>query len=52
MRMQDQSGHVVCLDDHSDYAPVCELTPKATAKYRVDILNKSPEASRTVVLSN
>ncbi|GGZ10185.1 hypothetical protein [Novosphingobium colocasiae] len=52
IRMVDKSGKVVCLDDHGDYAPVCQLKPKANARYRVDILNKSPAKSQTVVLSN
>ena len=52
MRMLDQSGKVVCLDDHGDYAPVCQLTPSANARFRVDIQNKSAQASQTVVLSN
>lgn len=52
IRMIDKSGKIVCLDDHGDYAPVCQLMPKANARYRVDILNKSPASSQAVVLSN
>ncbi len=52
MRMQDQSGKTVCLDDHGDYAPVCQLTPHADARFRVDIQNNSAQPSQTVVLSN
>ena len=52
IRMQDQSGATVCLDDHGDYAPVCQLTPHADARYRVDIQNRSAQPSQTVVLSN
>jgi hypothetical protein len=52
MRMLDQAGKTVCLDDHGDYAPVCQLTPSANARFRVDIQNKSEQSSQTVVLSN
>jgi hypothetical protein len=52
MRVQDAGGRTVCMDDNADYAPVCQLTPKANAQYRIDILNKSPAKSRAVILSN
>ena len=52
MRLSDAAGHVVCLDDHGDYAPVCELRPRATSAYHVNLLNKSGTESRTVILSN
>jgi hypothetical protein len=52
MRLQDPGGRIVCLDDNGDYAPVCEVRPKATGPYRVDILNKSAAQSRAVILSN
>jgi hypothetical protein len=52
MRMLDQFGKTVCLDDHGDYAPVCQLTPTVDARFRVDIQNKSEQSSQTVVLSN
>ena len=52
MRLQDDRGKVVCLDDNGDYAPVCQLTPKAGGQFRVDVLNKSKQRSRAVILSN
>lgn len=52
MRLVDGKGKVVCLDDQNDYAPVCQLTPGASAQYKVDLMNKSPSASRAVILSN
>ena len=52
MRLFDESGRVVCLDDHGDYAPVCELRPRSTGEYHVNLLNKSATQSRTVILSN
>ncbi len=52
MRILDTAGRTVCLDDHGDYAPVCQLTPAADARFRVDIQNKSAQTSQTVVLSN
>ena len=52
MRLLDKSGKTVCLDDHGDYAPVCQITPPSDARFRVDIQNKSAQASQTVVLSN
>ncbi|MGJ3627539.1 hypothetical protein AB5I41_12230 [Sphingomonas sp. MMS24-JH45] len=52
MRVQDAGGRTVCLDDNADYAPVCQLTPKSNAQYRIDILNKSAARSRAAILSN
>lgn len=52
MKLQDPSGHTVCLDDHGDYAPVCQVKPNAPGRYRVDIQNKSAQTSRAVILSN
>lgn len=52
MRLVDGKGKIVCLDDQNDYAPVCQLTPGASAQYKVDLMNKSPAASRAVILSN
>lgn len=52
MRLVDSRGKIVCLDDQNDYAPVCQLTPGASTQYKVDLMNKSPAASRTVILSN
>jgi hypothetical protein len=52
MRMQDASGKTVCIDDHGDYGPVCEIVPKASTRYRVNIVNKSAVKSRAVILSN
>ena len=52
MRVQDANGRTVCLDDNADYAPVCQLTPKAAQQYRIDIVNKSAARSRAVILSN
>ena len=52
MRLVDAAGRVVCLADEGDYAPVCATTPRANGSYKVEILNRSPKASRTVILSN
>jgi hypothetical protein len=52
LRVQDTGGRTLCLDDNGDYAPVCQLTPKTSARYRIDILNKSAAKSRAVILSN
>lgn len=52
MRLMDPAGKTVCLDDHGDYGPVCQVLPKASTKYRVDIVNKSAVKSRAVILSN
>lgn len=52
MRLKDASGRTVCLDDQGDYAPVCQLKPKAAGNYQVEITNRSPARSRTVILSN
>lgn len=52
MRLVDSNGKVVCLDDQNDYAPVCQLTPGAASRYKVDLMNKGAAKSRTVILSN
>ena len=52
MRLVDGGGRVVCADDRNDYAPVCATTPRAAGAYRVELLNRSAIASRTVILSN
>lgn len=52
IRLLDQSGKQLCLDDNADYAPVCAVTPRASGQYRIDIGNKSAAKSRTVILSN
>lgn len=52
LRVQDAGGRTVCLDDNADYAPVCQIVPRTSAQYRIDILNKSAAKSRAVILSN
>lgn len=52
IRIQDVAGKTVCLDDQGDYGPVCQLTPRAAARYRINIVNKSAVKSRAVILSN
>lgn len=52
LRIQDGAKKTVCLDDNADYGPVCQVTPKAAATFRVDVLNKSAVKSRAVILSN
>ena len=52
MRVQDAAGRTLCLDDNADYAPVCQLTPRSSGQYWIDILNKSAAKSRAVILSN
>lgn len=52
IRLTDQSGRQLCLDDNADYAPVCAVTPRASGNYQVSIGNKSAARSRTVILSN
>ena len=52
LRLVAAAGHIACADDNNDYAPVCALTPRATASYKVELVNRSRRPSRTVILSN
>ncbi|HZK98742.1 MAG TPA: hypothetical protein VFC47_02490 [Caulobacteraceae bacterium] len=52
MRLRDQNGKVVCLDDNGDYAPVCTFNPRASGPFKVEIVNRSDTPTRAVILSN
>ena len=52
IRLLDQSGKVVCVDDNADYAPVCAASPRVTSLFRVEIQNHSASPTRAVILSN
>lgn len=52
LRLVDAAGRIACADDNNDYAPVCALTPRANASYKVELVNRSRAPSRTVILSN
>ena len=52
MRMIDQRGRTVCIDNNEDYAPVCSVTPAVAANFKVEIQNQSNTATRAVILSN
>jgi hypothetical protein len=52
MTLFDQRGKVVCIDDNSDYAPVCSVRPQSAGSFKVEIANRSNTSVRAVILSN
>jgi hypothetical protein len=52
LKMVDAKGKTVCNADSGDYAPVCSFKPQGAADFKVQLVNRSDNPTRAVILSN